>query len=55
MGQVWQIATAHEADLCEGLDDTEYEHLATLLNRTAEQQQLTPGVHPGYRRMPPAE
>ncbi len=55
MGQVWQIATAHEGDICAGLDDTEYEHLATLLNRIAEQQQLTPGVHPGYRRMPTAE
>ncbi|MET8870912.1 MarR family winged helix-turn-helix transcriptional regulator [Nocardia sp. NPDC004604] len=57
MGQVWQLGQAHEADICASLNDAEYEQLATLLNRIADQQHLKPGVHPGYRRtsLPPSD
>lgn len=52
---IGRVARAHEADLCAGLTDTEREKLIALLGRIAEQQGLTPGVHPGYRTVnPPA-
>ncbi len=44
-------ALAHEEALCEGLDGAERQTLATLLRRVAQAQQLTAGVHPGYRRL----
>jgi DNA-binding MarR family transcriptional regulator len=49
------VARAHEADVCAALSDKEHATLKTLLTRIAEQQGLTPGVHPGYRSLrPPA-
>ncbi|MEV0298850.1 hypothetical protein [Nocardia sp. NPDC050710] len=47
-----ELALAHEAELCGDLSDEEYEQLAALLTRIADRQGLTPGVHPGYRRLP---
>ena len=41
----------HEADLCAALTDDERIQLTQLLRRVAEQQGLTPGVHPGFRRL----
>jgi len=42
---------AHEDDVCAALSAAEREQLAGLLGRIAEQQGLTPGVHPGYRQL----
>lgn len=44
-----RTARAHSADLTESLDETETQQLQALLLRIADQQGLTPGVHPGYR------
>ncbi len=40
---------AHEEQTCQALSPEEHEQLGALLRRVAEQQGLTPGVHPGYR------
>jgi DNA-binding MarR family transcriptional regulator len=37
--------------LCASLTESERETLADLLARIAEEQGLTPGVHPGYRQI----
>ena len=44
------IAIAHEDDICAALTAAEREQLRGLLARIAEQQGLTPGVHPGYQQ-----
>jgi DNA-binding MarR family transcriptional regulator len=44
------IGAAHEDDICAALTAAEREQLAGLLGRIAEQQGLTPGVHPGYQQ-----
>lgn len=44
------VASAHEDDICSALDDSRRAELATLLGLIAAQQNLTPGVHPGYRK-----
>lgn len=46
-----RIGTKHQDALCAALSDDEREQLGRLLEKIAEQQGLTPGVHPGYRRM----
>ena len=43
-----QVAAQHEADLCSALNADERIQLAGLLGRIADQQGLTPGVHPGF-------
>lgn len=50
MQRLSTIARAHERDLCQPLDDNERVQLAALLKRVADQQGLTPGIHPGYQR-----
>jgi DNA-binding MarR family transcriptional regulator len=44
------VARAHEDDICTALTAAERSTLRDLLGRIAQQQGLTPGVHPGYRR-----
>lgn len=44
-----QLARRHDEQLLAALDPGEREQLRGLLVRVAAQQQLTPGVHPGYR------
>jgi DNA-binding MarR family transcriptional regulator len=52
---IGRVAREHEADLTAALSTAERAQLVALLGRVAEQQGLTPGVHPGYRTMrPPA-
>lgn len=51
MAEVGTIAVEHEAQLTAALTDAERDQLRTLLRRVAEQQEITPGVHPGYRKM----
>ena len=51
MAEVRTVAVEHDADLTAALDDDERRVLADLLRRVADQQGLTPGVHPGYRAL----
>ncbi|UGT40351.1 MarR family winged helix-turn-helix transcriptional regulator [Nocardia yamanashiensis] len=51
LGSLAAVALAHEAALFESLTDTEYDQFAALLAKLAAAQQLTPGVHPGYRTL----
>jgi len=53
LGEIGRIAREHQDALCAALNAEEREKLAELLARIAEEQGLTPGVHPGYRRMKP--
>lgn len=46
-----EIAREHEHALTATLDEGEREQLAEVLKRIADEQRLTPGVHPGYRRL----
>jgi DNA-binding MarR family transcriptional regulator len=48
---VGRVAREHQEDLCAGLDEPERARLQQLLEKIVTQQALTPGVHPGYRRM----
>jgi DNA-binding MarR family transcriptional regulator len=48
------VAKAHEDDVTTALSAGERLMLVELLRKVADQQGLTPGVHPGYRRLPPA-
>jgi DNA-binding MarR family transcriptional regulator len=49
--QISDIAAAHEHDISAALSAEERATLRDMLVRIAEQQGLTPGVHPGYRRL----
>jgi len=46
-----KIAAEHEADLCASLTAAERDTLAALCRKIVHQQGLTPGVHPGYKRI----
>jgi DNA-binding MarR family transcriptional regulator len=46
-----RIAREHNDALCAALSESERVQLAGLLSRIAAEQQLIPGVHPGYRRL----
>ena len=48
---IGQVAREHQEALCAALTGEEREQLATLLRRIADQQGLTPGVHPGLSRL----
>jgi DNA-binding MarR family transcriptional regulator len=48
---IGRIAREHEDAVCAGLNASERETLAQLLSRIADEEQLRPGIHPGYRRM----
>src|SRR5262249_38100455 len=45
-----KLAAKHEADLLAALTMQEREQLAILGRKIVQQQGLTPGVHPGYRK-----
>ncbi|MFD7783352.1 MarR family winged helix-turn-helix transcriptional regulator [Streptomyces nojiriensis] len=51
LGAVSRAAAAHEDDLLAALDPDGRARLVELLERVAAQQELTPGVHPGYRAL----
>ncbi|MEU6265484.1 MarR family winged helix-turn-helix transcriptional regulator [Saccharopolyspora shandongensis] len=44
-------AAAHEKQMCAALAPSEHQELTGLLRRLAQQQGLSPGIHPGYRSM----
>jgi DNA-binding MarR family transcriptional regulator len=48
---IGKIARTHDEEICTALSTDERDLLATMLRRIAEQQGLTPGVHPGFRRL----
>jgi DNA-binding MarR family transcriptional regulator len=48
---IGRVAREHDAALCAALSEKEREQLCSLLQRIAEQQGLTPGVHPGFKRL----
>jgi DNA-binding MarR family transcriptional regulator len=50
LGVIGQAAREHHRALLASLSEEERASLAGLLARIAEQQGLTPGVHPGYSR-----
>ena len=51
LAQVRTVARAHDEAITAALDDDERAQLAALLGRLAEEQGLTPGVHPGFRSL----
>jgi len=53
MGELAQVGQQNEEELLGSLSDAERDQLRELLSRVAADQKLTPGVHPGYRRMKP--
>jgi DNA-binding MarR family transcriptional regulator len=46
-----RVARQHEHAITAGLDDDDRAQLLALLRRIAEEQDLRPGVHPGFRRL----
>jgi DNA-binding MarR family transcriptional regulator len=46
-----RIAQEHNDSLCAALSQHEREQLTEFLQRIANQQGLTPGVHPGFSRL----
>jgi len=51
--EVGQLAHQHQDSLCAALSLAERDRLAELLQKIADEQGLTRGVHPGYRWMKP--
>jgi DNA-binding MarR family transcriptional regulator len=51
LGQIRALAVEHEATLTAGLSPAEHAQLVGLLRKVADDQGLTPGVHPGYRNL----
>lgn len=47
---IGQVAQEHNEALCAALSQHEREQLAEFLQRIANEQGLTPGVHPGFSR-----
>jgi DNA-binding MarR family transcriptional regulator len=52
---VARVAMEHDAAISAALSANERAQLSSLLAKIAEHQQLTPGVHPGYRRLGSAD
>jgi DNA-binding MarR family transcriptional regulator len=50
MTRIATVARQHERAVTAALDDDERAELAAVLRRLADDQGLTPGVHPGFRR-----
>jgi DNA-binding MarR family transcriptional regulator len=48
MAEIGRVARAHDDAVCASLSEKEREHLWSLLSRIADEQELTPGVHPGF-------
>jgi DNA-binding MarR family transcriptional regulator len=49
--QIERVGRAHQDALCAALDESERAQLTGFLTRIAAQQKLTPGIHPGYRKL----
>jgi DNA-binding MarR family transcriptional regulator len=53
LSEISRIGRDHLESLCASLTAAEREQLGELLQKIATEQGLSPGVHPGYRRMRP--
>jgi DNA-binding MarR family transcriptional regulator len=51
LGEIGRIAKEHQDSLLASLGKEEREELADLLQRIADEQGLTPSVHPGFSRI----
>ena len=51
LGELSRVAAEHEESLCAALSKEERVQLRDLCRRIADEQGLTPGVHPGYRHL----
>jgi DNA-binding MarR family transcriptional regulator len=51
LAELAHVARRHELAITAALDEGERAQLLALLRRLAEEQNLTPAVHPGYRRI----
>jgi DNA-binding MarR family transcriptional regulator len=51
LGEIGRIAKEHQDSLLASLGKEEREQLADILQRIADDQGLTPGVHPGFSRI----
>jgi DNA-binding MarR family transcriptional regulator len=51
LGRINTIRAEHESDLCAALGQAQRDQLKELLQAIVVDQGLTPGVHPGYRRL----
>jgi DNA-binding MarR family transcriptional regulator len=51
LAELTRVAREHELAITTALDDDERAQLLAILRRMAEEQNLTPGVHPGFRRI----
>ena len=49
--ELGRVARQHEHAITAALGDTERAQLLALLRRLAQEQNLRPGVHPGFRRL----
>jgi DNA-binding MarR family transcriptional regulator len=50
LAEAMRISTKHQDELCAALDAKEREQLTHALEKIAQQQGLTPGVHSGFSR-----
>ena len=48
---IGRIGHEHNESICAALTPREREQLAEFLQRIADEQGLTPGVHPGFSRL----
>ena len=53
LSELGPIGREHTESLCASLTAAEREQLGEFLQKIATEQALSPGVHPGYRRMRP--
>jgi DNA-binding MarR family transcriptional regulator len=51
MAEIGRVARAHDDEVCGSLSEKERELLRALLSRIADDQKLTPGVHPGFAQV----
>jgi len=51
LGELARVAREHELAITAALDGDERAQLLVVLRRLADEQNLQPGVHPGFRRM----
>jgi DNA-binding MarR family transcriptional regulator len=51
LSAIGRVGREHQQALLTALNEDEQRQLGVLLKRIADQQGLTPGVHPGYARL----
>ena len=51
MAEIGRVARAHDDAVCASLSEKERDLLRSLLSRIADEQKLTPGVHPGFAQV----